>query len=169
MPEQNTFEFVYEKYKRLMWRKAFDILKDYALAEDAVSEAFIRVYRNFHRIEDPSSPQTAAFLVTIVKNTAINIYHVRNKVLPTDFAEFEQADSFNMEEDVAMRDEAERASALIDRLGESERSVFLLKYAQDLAHKDIGKILGISENNVNVRLHRAKKKLAEFAKEVRKA
>ncbi|MCL1844358.1 MAG: sigma-70 family RNA polymerase sigma factor [Defluviitaleaceae bacterium] len=167
MPEQNTFEFVYEKYKRLMWTKAYDILKDYALAEDAVSEAFIRVYRNFHRIQDPAAPQTAAFLVTIVKNTAINIYHKRNKMLPTDFDEFERADSYNMEEDVATRDEAERATALVDRLGESERSVFLLKYAHDMAHKDIGKMLGISENNVNVRLHRAKKKLADMAKEVR--
>ena len=163
MPEQNTFEFVYEKYKRLMWSKAFDILKDYALAEDAVSEAFIRVYRNFHRIEDPVSPQTAAFLVTIVKNTAINIYNKRNKVLPTDFSEFEQADSFDMEESVATRDEARRAAELVEQLNESERSVFLLKYAHDLAHKDIGKILGISENNVNVRLHRAKKKLAAMA------
>ncbi|MCL2357336.1 MAG: sigma-70 family RNA polymerase sigma factor [Defluviitaleaceae bacterium] len=167
MPEQNTFEFVYEKYKRLMWRKAFDILKDYGLAEDAVSEAFIRVYRNFHRIDDPSAPQTISFLLTIVKNTAINIYHKRNKVLPTDFSEFEQADSFDMEEAVATQDEARRAGALIERLGESERAVFVLKYAHDLAHKEIGKILNITENNVNVRLHRAKKKLAEMAKEVR--
>lgn len=167
MTEQNTFEFVYEKYKRLMWRKAYDILKDYGLAEDAVSEAFIRVYRNFHRIEDPAAPQTAAFLVTIVKNAAINIYHKRNKVLPTDFSEFERADSFDMEAEVATRDEAERAAVLVDRLGEAERSVFLLKYAHDLANKDIGKILDISENNVNVRLHRARKKLAEMAKEVR--
>lgn len=167
--EKNTFEYIYEKYKRLLWRKAFDILKDYALAEDAVSEAFIRVYRHFHRIEDADSGQTAAFLVTIVKNIAINLYHKRNKNLPTDFSEFEQEDSFNLENSVAEKDEAERAVQLVDSLNEELRAVFLLKYAHDLPHKEIGRLLNISENNVTVRLHRAKKKLAGLAKEVRQA
>ncbi|MCL1882164.1 MAG: sigma-70 family RNA polymerase sigma factor [Defluviitaleaceae bacterium] len=161
--EKNTFEFLYEKYKRLMWRKAYDILKDYALAEDAVSEAFIRVYRHFHRIEDPNSGKTAAFLVTIVKNISINLYHQRNKTLPTDFSEFEQPDSFNMEESIEIKDEAERAVMLVEKLSEDLKAVFLLKYEHDLPHKEIGRILNITENNVTVRLHRAKKRLLEFA------
>jgi RNA polymerase sigma-70 factor (ECF subfamily) len=167
--EKNTFEYMYEKYKRLLWRKAYDILKDHALAEDAVSEAFIRVYRHMHRIKDPDSGQTVAFLATIVKNIAINLYHKRNRNLPTDFGEFEQADSFDMEESVAKKDEAARAVSLLDKLSEELRSVFLLKYAHDLPHKEIGRILDISENNVTVRLFRAKKKIAELAKEVRQA
>jgi RNA polymerase sigma-70 factor (ECF subfamily) len=151
-----------------MWRKAFDILKDYALAEDAVSEAFIRVYKHFHRLDDPDSAKTAAFLVTIVKNVAINLYHKRNRTLPTDFEEFEQASDFNLEERVAEKDEANRAVELIGKLNEDLRAVFILKFAHDLPHKEIGNILGISENNVTVRLHRAKKKLADLAKEVRR-
>ncbi|MCL2223361.1 MAG: sigma-70 family RNA polymerase sigma factor [Defluviitaleaceae bacterium] len=165
--EKNTFDYLYEKYKKLLWRKAYDILKDYALAEDAVSEAFIRVYKHFDKLEDPDSSRTAAFLVTVVKNVAINLYHKRNKVLPTNFDEFEQASDFNLEETVAERDEASRAVRLIDKLSDELRAVFLLKFAHDLPHKEIGNILGISENNVTVRLHRAKKKLAELAKEVR--
>lgn len=163
--DKNTFEYLYEKYKKLLWRKAYDILKDYALAEDAVSEAFIRVYKHFDRIKDPDSSQTVAFLVTVVRNVAINLYHKRNKVLPTSFEEFEQPSDFNLEEAIAGKDEATRAIRLLDNLSEELRSVFLLKYAQDLPHKEIGRILGISENNVTVRLHRAKKKLAELAKQ----
>ena len=159
---QNTFEFLYEKYKKLMWRKAYDILKDYSLAEDAVSEAFIRVYRNLHRINNPESGQTASFLVTIVKNVAINLYHSRNKVIPMDIGEFEQADSFNLEESVTTKDEALRATELVDKLSEDLRAVFLLKYAHGLPHKEIGNILKITENNVTVRLHRAKKKLLDL-------
>jgi len=166
--DKNTFDYLYEKYKKILWRKAFDILKDHGLAEDAVSEAFIRVYRHMPRFEDPDSPKTAAFLITVAKNVAINMYHKRNRTLPTDFSEFEQASDFNLEETVATNDEAGRAIALVGRLNEEMRSVFLLKYAHDLPHKEIGNILGITENNVTVRLHRAKKKLAELAKEVRR-
>jgi len=160
--EKTTFEFLYEKYKKLLWRKAFDILKDYSLAEDAVSEAFIRVYRNIHRIENPDSNKTAAFLVTIVRNVSIDLYHARNKIIPIDIDDFEQADSFDLEESVASRDEAVRAAEIIDKLSEELRAVFLLKYAHDLPHKEIGEILNISENNVTVRLHRAKKKLGKL-------
>ena len=167
--EKNTFDYLYEKYKKLLWRKAYDILKDYALAEDAVSEAFIRVYKHFHRLEDPDSSRTAAFLVTVVKNVAINLYHKRNRSLPTDFEEFEQASNFNLEEIVLEKDAATQAVKLVDKLSEELRAVFLLKYANDLPHKEIGDILGITENNVTVRLHRAKKKLADLAKEVRQA
>ena len=164
---KKTFEYLYEKYKKLLWKKAYDILKDYALAEDAVSEAFIRIYKHFHRIDDADSSRTAAFLVTVVKNVAINIYHKRNRILPTDFEELEQASDFNLEESVATQDEAVRAARLVDKLSEELRAVFLLKYVNDLPHKEIGEILGITENNVTVRLHRAKKKLTDMAKEVR--
>jgi RNA polymerase sigma-70 factor (ECF subfamily) len=167
--DNKVFDYIYEKYKKLLWRKAYDILKDYALAEDAVSEAFIRIYKHLHRLEDPDSARTAAFLVTIVKNIAINLYHKRNRILPTDFEEFEQASEFNLEESVADREEASQAVQIIDRLSEELRAVFLLKYAHDLPHKEIGEILGITDNNVTVRLHRAKKKLAELTKEVRQA
>lgn len=164
--DKNTFEYLYEKYKRLLWSKAFDILKDHALAEDAVSEAFIRVYRHLHKIKDPDSNQTIAFLVTIVKNIAINLYHRKNKSLPVDINEHDQVDSFNLEEFIASKEEASQAVSLIDKLNEDLKSVFLLKYAHDLSHKEIGKILNISENNVTVRLHRARKKLMQLMKEV---
>ncbi|MCL2048411.1 MAG: sigma-70 family RNA polymerase sigma factor [Defluviitaleaceae bacterium] len=163
--ERDTFEYLYEKYKKLMWRKAYDILKDYSLAEDAVSEAFIRVYRNIHRIAEPDSGQTASFLVTIVKNTAIDLYNKKNKLvqIPLD-SEHERADSFNLEEAVSERDEAARAVEMVDRLSEEMRAVFLLKYAHDLPHKEIAQILNTTENNVTVRLHRAKKRLLGMAK-----
>jgi RNA polymerase sigma-70 factor (ECF subfamily) len=170
--EKDTFEYMYEKYKRLLFAKAYDILKDYGLAEDAVSEAFIRVYKHMHRIDNPDSGQTAAFLVTIVKNLAITLYHKRNKVIPADFGENEEASDFDLEKTIEMKDEAQNAVKLVEKLGEELKAVFLLKYAHDLPHKEIGRILGISENNVTVKLHREKKKLAtwvESAKEVRQA
>ena len=39
--------------------------------------------------------------------------------------------------------------------------VIILKEYGDLDYKSIGKVLGISEGNVKVRVHRARKKLEE--------
>ena len=167
--ERQKFEYIYEKYKRLLWTKAFDILKDHALAEDAVSEAFIRAYKNLHKIGEADSPQTVSFLVVIAKNVAINIYNREKRVTPIDLAEHDEPDDFDMEEEIAVKDEVVGAMQLVDQLKEELKAVFLLKYAHDLPHKEIARLLGITENNVTVRLHRAKAKLLKLAsKEVAK-
>jgi len=164
--DKNKFEYIYEKYKRLLWTKAVDILKDHSLAEDAVSEAFMRAYKHFHKIGDPDSPQSVSYLVTIVKNVAINLYHREKRVTPIDLAEHDEADDFNLEELITSQDEAANAMKLVDCLKEELKAVFLLKYAHDMSHREIASALNITENNVTVRLHRAKTRLLKLAKEV---
>ena len=164
--DKNKFEYIYEKYKRLLWTKAFEILKDHGLAEDAVSEAFLRAYKHLQKIEDPDSAQSVSYLVTIVKNVAINLYHKEKRVTPIDYAEHDEADDFNLEDLITSQDEAAAAMKLVDRLKEEQKAVFLLKYAHDMSHREIAAALGTTENNVTVRLHRAKAKLLKWAKEV---
>ena len=50
----------------------------------------------------------------------------------------------------------------VNALPENLRSVIQLKEYSGLDYKAIGKILGISETNVKVRVHRARKKLEEI-------
>jgi len=165
--DKNKFEYIYEKYKRLLWVKANDILKDHALAEDAVSEAFMRVYKHLQKIEDPDSNRSASYLVTIVRNISINLYHREKRTTSIDIADYNEADEFDLEKLIESNDEAAYALKLVDRLREEQKAVFLLKYAHDMSHREIAGVLGITENNVTVRLHRAKAKLLEWAKEVR--
>lgn len=157
--DREKFELLYEKYKRLLLKKAYEILGDYQLAEDAVSEAYIRVYRNLHKVEEPVSGRSAAFLVTITRNVALSMASTRNKYQSEPYDEAME-DDVQLEQDVLSELASEEVVALLDGIGEEFKSVFLLKYAYDLSHKDIGKMLGISENNVTVRLHRARKKLS---------
>ena len=156
--EQDKFEFLYQKYKNLCLKKAYDILGDYMLAEDAVSEAYIRIYKNLHKIEDPASNRSIAFVVTITKNAALTIL-ARQKGSAGEELDENMEDGFDLEQEALTRLDSQEVFAAIDKLGEELRSVLMLKYAHDLSHKEIGKTLGISENNVTVRLHRARKKL----------
>jgi RNA polymerase sigma-70 factor (ECF subfamily) len=159
------FERLFEKYRRLLLHKAYGILQDYALAEDAVSEAFIRIYKNLGKIGDAESPGTASFLVTIVKNTSLTLLQKQKKSgLPEEDIEMESV-SYNMEEAVLSQAVSRDMLKLVDELKEELRAPFLLKYARDLSHKEIAALLRISENNVTVRIHRAKSKLAELFRE----
>lgn len=158
-------ERIFDKYKRLLLYKAYGILNDYALAEDAVSEAFIRIYKNLGKIDNIDSPQTIAFLVTIVKNTSLTILEKqKNSIEPKPGIE-DGDDGYNIEEMVLSLIVTQDMLKLVDELKEELRAPFLLKYAHDLSHKEIAALLHISENNVTVRIHRAKRKLTKLFRE----
>ena len=157
--ERDKFEFIFNKYSKLMLHKAYGILRDYSLAEDAASEAFIRIYKNIHKIDDPTDKKSVAFIVTIVKNVSLTMLQ-KEKSHATEEYDEELSDGFDLEEQTISQMSAEHIYQTLDSLGEEMKGVFLLRYAHDLSHKEIGQILGITENNVTVRLHRAKKKLA---------
>ena len=159
--DQQKFEYLYNRYSRLMLHKAYEILRDAMLAEDAASEAFIRVYKNLHKIGDPSSNSAVAFLVTIVKNVSLTMLRKRGFVVEQE-PDDGQADAFNLEDSVVSKLLAENIYALLGQLGEETKSVFLLKYAHDLSHKEIGEIMQMSENSVAVRLHRARERLSKM-------
>jgi RNA polymerase sigma-70 factor (ECF subfamily) len=163
--DRQKFERLFEKYQRLLLHKAFGILHDHALAEDAVSEAFIRIYKNLGKIGDAEAPGTVSFLVTIVKNTSLTMWQKQKKLgLPDEDIETE-SDAYDMEEAVLSAAVSADMLKLVDELKEELRAPFLLKYAHDLPHKEIAALLHISENNVTVRIHRAKSKLAGLFKE----
>lgn len=160
--QRDKFEFLYNRWKSLMLNKAHGILRDYELAQDAVSEAFIRVYKNLHKLGDLESGETAAFLVMIVKNVS---YTMLSKQKTTDdIAEFDRADDFNLEQTVISESALEELLKLIGELKEDLKTPFLLKYAYGYSLREISKMLKISENNVAVRIHRARTKLAGILK-----
>jgi len=162
--DQEKFEYLYRKYKNLLLHKAYDILKDYALAEDAVSEAYIRIYRNLHKIDDPTTNRSIAFAVTIVKNVSLTMLSKEKRFPVEEFDEM-QPDSFDLEDSVLTAISSQQIYDIMQQLNEELRSVFLLRYAYDYSLKEIGELLKISENNAAVRLHRAKKKLAQLIAE----
>lgn len=160
--ERFKFEYIYDHYKKLLLYKAYGILKDYSLAEDAVNEAFIRIYKNLHKIEDCESNMTISFVVTIVKNISLTFLKNENKKRFDTLEEYEEKDNFNLEDFVVGETNKNEMLFVIDSLKEELKSPFLLKYAHDLSHREIANMLKISENNVTVRIHRAKKQIIKL-------
>ena len=163
--EQTKFEYLYSKYKNLLFYKAMDILHDHMLAEDAVSEAYLRIYRNLNKIQDQDSPRSIAFMVTIVRNCALTILK-KNSAEVAEEAVEENADPFDLEESVINSQSTKEIYELLGSLDEQLRNIFILKYAYDLPHSEIAAQLGLSENNVTVKLHRTKKKLQGLLSEM---
>ena len=69
---------LYELYEQPMYRIAFAVLHDSALAEDAVHDAFVRIIGKLKKLGAPDSPKTKAYIVKTVQSTSITIYR-RNR------------------------------------------------------------------------------------------
>lgn len=67
-----AFEKLYNRTYKRLYAIAYDILKDHQLAEDALSEMFLRVSLNFKKINNLSLHQIDAYLVRSIKNTCYN-------------------------------------------------------------------------------------------------
>ena len=63
-------ERLYLSYRKLMYKEAFEIVQNRHCAEDAVSESFVRIIDNLHKIDEQDCLKTRSFLVIICRNVA---------------------------------------------------------------------------------------------------
>ena len=164
-PERTKFERLYLAYRQVMFYAANAILKDPQLAEDAVQQAFLRIFNNLDKIAEVECPQTKSFVVIIVRNIAINLYNSRKRraVLSLDELENWAADAGPAPQNqVEEREGLLHLADLLDRLPEGYRSVLLLKYDNGFSTAEIASMLELSEENVKKRIQRARKKLGEL-------
>lgn len=149
---------LYNTYKNIMYHTAYNILEDKELSEDAVHEAMIRIIKNLHKIDKVNSSCTYRFVVIISRNVALNIYNKRkNEVITEDVDEIEFGVDFKTPERLVVdKESVGKISEMISLLPEKLSAVLLLKSNYDCTNKEISGLLGITEDSVRQRLHRAK-------------
>ncbi len=158
--DKRKFVILYEKYRYLMFKVAHDVLQDTFLAEDAVHEAFVKVTQNMEKIGDVNAQETKRYLITITKNSTIDIYRKRKNQMQREI----YVDELGEEEVPLTYLETDMDNRILDilkNLPVKYRDVFLLKYANGLDNQEIAELLRITEGNVRQRLSRGKEKIQE--------
>lgn len=163
---RTKLEQMYYEYRVLMYKIAFEILGDKALAEDAVSESFVRIINNLHKIDEIKCPQTRNFLVIICRNVAIDIY---NSHKPIKYAQELDENTVNEKEEfsnpldiVVSKENVEKIARAIEELDPIYRDVLILKRVYGMSRGEIADKMGVSVETVKKRLTRATAKLKEI-------
>jgi RNA polymerase sigma-70 factor, ECF subfamily len=121
-------------------------------AEDITSETFERALR-YKDSYDRSKGEPAAWLIGIARRCLANAPLPRP--LPEDLGESAAPD--NLEEESVRRIDLQAALA---KLPKRDRELLALRYGADLTASQIGELLDLKTNAVEVALHRARDRLA---------
>lgn len=163
---KSRFEELYDQYKALLMTTAYQILKDEALSEDAVHDAFLALAKNMEKLSGRSSVQIRNYLIIIVKNNSLNIYSRRKKEECVEEIEELAPELQSVEIDIESRAEQQKLAELIKSLDTKYADVLILKYFYGLSVGETAASLGISAENVRTRLYRGKNMLKKKLSEV---
>lgn len=160
-------------HRGAMLRFARRRIRDEALAEDTVQDALLAALSARDQFQGQSAVRT--WLIGILNHKIQDAFRRETRYVKLDADDGDDGDE-RLERTMAERDDGQaddpvRAVAQrrmhaalieeVDRLPESLRSVFLLQAIEGVATADVCKQLDITEANVWVRLHRARKRLSE--------
>jgi RNA polymerase sigma factor (sigma-70 family) len=157
--DSSAFKQLVEKYKDKSLSLACSILKDKAIAEDALQEAFIKVYLNAHSFMHKSAFST--WLFRIVVNSAYDalkqnkFYHNSNESNNNEPISHQAVPMHNLKEE----DQKKYIIMALDKLKSDESLVLRLFYLCEMSLMEIKEITNFSPSKIRVDLYRGRKNM----------
>jgi len=154
---------LYSYFSPKMFGICLRYANDYHSAEDILQEGFIKVFHNIDRFRSEGSFE--GWMKRIFINTAIEYYRKQNN--HNGHAELEMVAMQHIPETALENLATQDLLKLIQRLSPGYRTVFNLYVIEGYSHKEVAKMLGISEGTSKSQLARAKgllKKMVESLK-----
>jgi RNA polymerase sigma factor (sigma-70 family) len=163
----SAFETLYRQYEKLVYRTAYLITGDKEVANDALQEVFISVWKSRHTY-DPNKGKLTTWLHRITVNecsrgrtrkasTTVSLEE-RGIDLP------EMKHQSQPDEILVSKMEYEQLLKAMDALDTKHRSVLVLRYFNDLSYQEIAEALEIPLGTVKSRLNQSLRYLREQMK-----
>jgi RNA polymerase sigma-70 factor (ECF subfamily) len=140
---------------------AYLISANYALSEDIVQSAFLRVYERIDQF-DSLRPFGPWFLRTVVNDTLKALTRRQSLSLDSDDVSIDGLLPPSDDDLCAMVEAAETKEAVwrtLDNLSPGQRAAVVMRYYLDLSDPEISTALRITQGSVRRRLHDARKRL----------
>lgn len=156
-----------DEHTEAIYRVAVSIVRDAALAEDAVQETLIKAWSNLDRFRGESSERT--WVLRIAHNTCISMLRKRRADVqpPGDVSDAIDRTSVVLtaarpEDEVADRAFRDAFEAALFELDDLTRSILVLRELEQLGYEEIAAALDVPLPTVKTRLLRGRRRLATF-------
>lgn len=156
-------EEIYEKYSTLIYHYLYGLTHDVELSEELMQETFYSAFKGIHKFKGDS--KISKWLYEIAKNKWKDYLRKNSKRKSISLNDEGMLENLVFEEDFVERlntkSELISLYKLIHKLDEDVRELFYLRVNGNLSFKEIGKIIGKSEEWARVNFYRGKLKLKE--------
>ncbi len=159
---EQQFERILGEHGAAISRLAYSYEAVAGIREELTQEIALAIWRALPHFRGECSERT--FIFRIAHNRGLT--HVRRRRTPQQsLGDLEEADEPvdtrpHLDEQLAQRKQRERLASAVQSLPIAHKQMIVLML-EGLSHAEIGEVLGITENNVAVRLTRARKALKE--------
>ncbi len=170
--DRQVFSQLVERYSCRIYNTILRMIKDPREAEDLTQEAFLSAFKSLNRFREQSGFYT--WLYRIAVNKTLNRLKVNRRTLAILNSSIETSEGSIQKElaDDSMdpqkhlnREELNRAiEKAIAGLSRANRVVFVMREIEGFSYEDISQMLGLKEQAVRTRVHRARRELQSVLK-----
>ena len=155
--DAQAFRVLIETYKNTLFGVAYLIARDRGMAEDAVQEGLVQIWKHLPSLRDPA--RIKPWLFQIVVNEVKQQFRVKRvPSLPIEAAD--TACEGNPPEELAMSEERRRLiRRALSGLPQEQREAVVLRFYSDLSVPEIAAATRTPEGTIKSRLNRAMSRL----------
>jgi len=159
--ETPLFEVLMRRHNERLYRAARAILRDEHEAEDVMQEAYVSAFT--HLGDFSGRAQFSTWLTRIAVHEALGRLRKQKRLEPLDETESEDrgmiSPATSPEHDASDAELRVLLEEAVDGLPETFRTTFVLRSIEQLSVAETAEVLGIPEETVKTRHHRARERL----------
>ncbi len=155
IPDAKAQKQLYERFNRKMFAVCLRYSSSREEAEDILQEGFVKVFQKISSYKGEGSLE--GWIRRVVVNTALDHFRQQKMI----WSGLEMAEDQISDETTLGKLEVQELLKLIQNLPNGFRTVFNLYAIEGYNHREIGELLGISENTSKSQYSRARTQLIE--------
>jgi RNA polymerase sigma factor (sigma-70 family) len=155
---------LYDRFGRVAYGLAYRILRDQALAEDAVQEAFLAVWRSAQSYQRERA-KPATWILTLVHRRSVDLVRREDRRRAEALDEAREPATAGVDEEAGIRDRRMAVQQALAQLPEDQRQALELAYYGGLTQSELAERLGVPLGTIKSRMFAGLGRLRELLTE----
>ena len=159
--EQSALAELYDRYGRPAYGLALRVLRDDALAEDAVQDAFLALWRTAARFV-PERGKASTWIFTLVHRRAVDLVRREERRRADTIEQAPEQGGGSVEEEALLRFQRERVQGALKKLPDQQREAIELAYYGGFTQSELAERLGQPLGTIKSRMFLGLARLREL-------
>lgn len=150
---------LYERYKKRLFGFFYQMNRDAGLSEDLVQNVFMKIIKYKHTYAEES--KFVVWLFQIARNASYDSFKKNKKGVHKDVEEvgYGLQSSDDVQGTLVKQENLVTLKQALERLSPEKKELIVLSKLKELKYKEIGEIVGCTEGNARIKVHRAMNEL----------